>query len=320
MPRLLLLPGTDLPVDEWAPRLQDDLPGWDVDLAEDGDRAAELLADADAAVGTLTAGLLARAPGLRWLQAPQADPPADFWFDGLLEHPVVVTNFRGIYDDVIGAHAIALLLALARGLDVYASQQRGRRWQAREDVRVLHLPDATLLVVGVGGIGAGVARYAAALGMRVLGTDARRDDPPEGMAELHEAEALDQLLPRADAVVNTLPHVPSTERLFSTERFARMRRGAFYVSVGRGATTDTDALAAALADSRLGGAALDVVDPEPLPADSPLWSQERLLLTPHVATAGPDLDERRYRVVRDSCRRLEAGEELVNVVDKQSRF
>lgn len=320
MPRLVLLFGTDLPVEQWAARLREDLPEWEVDLAADDDQAAELVGGADAVLGTLTAELLARAPRLRWLQSPQADPTADFWFDELLDSPVTVTNFRGIYDDVIGAHATALLLALARGLDVYSAQQQERRWEARDDVRVLHLPGATLLVVGVGGIGQGVTRYAAALGMQVLGTDARRSDPPDGMIELRGADALDELLPRADAVVNTVPHVPATERLFSAERFGRMRRGAFYVSVGRGGTTDTDALSEALADGRLGGAALDVVDPEPLPTEHPLWRQERVILTPHVATAGPDLDERRYAVVRDNCRRLAAGDELVNVVDKESRF
>lgn len=317
---LAVLPGDQVePVDALR-RLEDDVPGWRVVAAAEGDEG-EVLASADAAFGTLTPELLARAPGLRWLQAPAANPPRGFYFPELVDAPVEVTNFRGIYDDHIGAHVMAVVLTLARRLDVYGRQQARHEWRpSGGDDDVLHLPEATALVLGVGGIGSRVAELCAAFGMQVLGMDARRSDAPAGMAELRGPDALDDLLGRADVVVSTLPETPETVGLFDAERFARMRRGAFYVSVGRGSTTRLDALVDALRSGQVGGAALDVAESEPLPTDHPLWDMPRVVITPHVAATGPHLAERRYEVLRDNARRLQEGRPLRNVVDKAAQF
>ena len=160
------------------------------------------------------AGLLARADRLRWLQAPQAAPPAGFDYPELIAHPVVITNLREIYNDHIAAHIMSFVLAFARGLHVYLPQQLRREWRpmpARERRHRPHLPEATALIVGVGGIGGEAARLAAAFGMTVIGVDERRTDKPPGVAELHRAAALDALLPRADFVILTVPHTPETE-------------------------------------------------------------------------------------------------------------
>ena len=155
---------------------------------------------------------------------------------------------------------MAFVLAFARGLQVYIPQQMRREWKKPvEDRGVVHLPEATALIVGVGGIGAETARLAAAFGMTVLATDARRTEAPPGVAELHRPEALDTLLPRADFVILTVPHTPATEGFMHRARFQRMKRSAFFINIGRGMTTKLDDLVAALNAGEIAGAALDVL-------------------------------------------------------------
>jgi len=184
----------------------------------------------------------------------------------------------------------------------------------------VHLPEATALVVGVGGIGAEVARLASAFGIRVIGIDERRTAPPLGVAELHRSAALDEQLPRADFVILTVPHTPETEGFMNRARFRRMKRTAFFINIGRGMTTRLDDLAAALQAGEIAGAGLDVFEQEPLPAEHPLWTLPGVLITPHTAGYGPYLDERRYEVFTDNCRRFLAGEPLRNLVDKSRWF
>jgi phosphoglycerate dehydrogenase-like enzyme len=259
---------------------------------------------------------------LRWLQAPQAAPPAGYYYPELIAHPVVVTNFREIFNDHISAHILAFVLAFARGLHVFIPQQLRREWKksADEDGDVIHLPEATALIVGVGGIGGETARLLGAFGVTVLATDARRTTAPEGVTELHRSEALDELLPRADFVILTVPHTPATEGFFNRGRFQRMKRTAVFINIGRGMTTKLDDLVAALKGGEIAGAALDVYEQEPLPSEHPLWTLPNVLLTPHMAGHGPYLSERRFQIVMDNCRAFATGSALRNVVDKSSWF
>jgi phosphoglycerate dehydrogenase-like enzyme len=318
---LLMLPPHTLTSRGWAARLAKALPELTVVVAEDPQQAAKVAGDAEAMFGTLPPGLLVQATRLRWLQAPQAAPPAGYYYPELIAHPVVVTNFREIYNDHIGAHIMAFVLAFARGLHVYFPQQLRRQWgPAPLDTGVIHLPEATALIVGLGGIGAEAARLAAAFGMRVIGVDARRREAPPGVAELHGADALDTLLPRADFVIVTVPHTPQTEGFMHRARFQRMKRSAFFINIGRGMTTRLDDLVQALRAGEIAGAALDVFEQEPLPADHPLWTTPGVLLTPHTAGYGPYLDERRFEILLDNCRRFLGGQPLRNVVDKAHWF
>ncbi len=318
---LLMLPPQTSTTREWAQRLAAAQPELSVIVAESESAAAAAVARADAAFGTVSPSLLRVAEKLRWIQAPQAAPPAGWYYPELIAHPAVVTNFREIFNDHIGAHVMAFVLAFARGLHRYLPQQLQREWRpAPHDTGVIHLPEASMLIVGVGGIGAETARLAAAFGMNVIGVDARRRDAPPGVAELHQPTALDSLLPRADFVVLTIPHTPSTEGLMNRARFQLMKRSAFLINIGRGMTTRLDDLVAALDAGEIAGAALDVFEQEPLPADHPLWTTPGVLITPHTAGYGPYLDERRYDILSDNCRRFASGEPLRNVVDKSSWF
>ncbi|HEV8474771.1 MAG TPA: NAD(P)-dependent oxidoreductase, partial [Methylomirabilota bacterium] len=256
MPTLLMLPPQTATTRDWAVRVARDFPALSVVVAESEADAARAIVDADCAFGVMPPAVLAKAGRLRWLQAPQAAPPAGYYYPALVQHPVVVTNFREIYNDHIGAHVMAFVLAFARDLHRYLPQQTRRQWApAPLDTGIVHLPEATALVVGVGGIGAEVARLAAAFGMRVLGVDARRRDAPPGVAELHPADALDALLPRADFVILTVPHTPATEGFMHRARLQRMKRTAFFINIGRGKTTRLDDLVAALRAGEIAGAA-----------------------------------------------------------------
>jgi phosphoglycerate dehydrogenase-like enzyme len=319
----LMLPPQGDKTRDWARRLAETNPELEIIAPETMEGAEQAIAGAEGAYGTIPPALLARAEKLRWLQAPQAAPPAGFYYRELIEHPVAITNFREIYNDHIAAHIMSFVLAFARGLHVYLPQQLRREWRpsGREsDDVVVHLPEATALIVGVGGIGSETARLAHAFGMTVIGVDERRTDKPPGVAELHRAADLDQLLPRADFVILTVPHTPETEGFMNRERFRRMKKSAFFINIGRGMTTRLDDLVAALKAGEIAGAGLDVFEQEPLPADHPLWTLPGVLITPHTAGHGPYLDERRYEVLADNCRRFVAGRNLRNVVDKSRWF
>jgi phosphoglycerate dehydrogenase-like enzyme len=319
--KFVMLPPQSEVTRGWGRKLAEALPEVRVVLAEDQATAEREIVDAEAAFGHLPREVLEKAKRLRWLQAPQAAPAAGYYYPELIQHPLTVTNFREIFNDHISAHIMAFVLAFARGLHVYIPQQLRREWKkSRENSGVVHLPEATALIVGVGGIGAETARLAAAFGMTVLATDARRTTAPAGVAELHKPEALDALLPRADFVILTVPHTPATEGFMHRARFQRMKRSAFFINIGRGMTTKLDDLVAALRAGEVAGAALDVFEQEPLPAEHPLWTMPNVLLTPHMAGWGPYLDDRRYQIMIDNCRAFLDGKPLRNVVEKSSWF
>jgi phosphoglycerate dehydrogenase-like enzyme len=170
-------------------------------------------------------------------------------------------------------------------------------------------------VIGLGSIGTEVARRSAALGATVLAVRRRPSETPPFVTELAGEDGIDRLLPRCDYVVLALPATRRTQRVLSAERLGLMKRGSFVVNIGRGALIDQDALIAALADGRLGGAGLDVSTPEPLPADSPLWQMPNVIITPHASGSSPTNDDRRFEIFAANLRRFAAGEPLENLVD-----
>jgi phosphoglycerate dehydrogenase-like enzyme len=321
MPTFVFLPPQTDTTRHWAATLAQQVPELHVVIADSPESAAQDLAHAHAAFGTLTPELLSTARELAWLQAPAIAPPAGYYFPELVQHPVVVTNFRGIFNEHIAAHIMAFVLAFARGLHRYFPRQMQHVWRPDPlDTGVVHLPSATALIVGVGGIGAETALKCAAFGMRVIGVDARREDCPEGVAELHTPERLNDLLPTADFVILTIPHTPETEGLMNAERFGRMKPSAFFINIGRGKTTRLHDLVAALSSGKLAGAGLDVFEEEPLPSNHPLWSAPNVLITPHTAGFGPYLDDRRLAIIVENAGRFVRNEPLLNVVDKSLWF
>src|SRR5262245_15224124 len=294
--KMVFLPPAGERARELAGQVARAVPDARVVVAESEADAGREIVDAEAAFGSISPAVLRRAERLRWLQAPAAAPAAGYYHADLIAHPVTVTNLRGIFNDRIPAQIMAYLLSFARGFHVYSRQQARKEWRPLTNADVVPLPEATALIVGVGGIGAETARLCAAFGLRVLGVDARREDTPAGVAEMHRPEALDRLLGQADFVILTVPHTPETEGFFDASKLRLMKPSAYFINIGRGKTTRLDDLNAALRDGTIAGAGLDVYEIEPLPADHPLWEAPNTILTPHAADRGPHLDARRVEV------------------------
>ena len=297
--------------------------GVDLEIVVCGDRAkaVQALATAAGAYGTMDAELLTAAPQLEWLACPAAGPHPSFYFPELIASDVTVTNMRGVYSDHISVHIMSYILAFARSLHVYVPQQLRGEWRSEgEGGPAIHLPETTALIIGVGGIGAATAVHCAHFGMRVVGIDPRGIEAPDGVAELHHPDALDEHLGQADFVIMTAPQTPSTQGLVDSGFFARMKGTAIFINIGRGANVLLNDLDRALRDGRIAGAALDVFETEPLPAEHPLWQAPNFLMTPHVAAAGPSVNERRIELLAENCRRFAAGDQLLNAVDKENWY
>ena len=192
-----------------------------------------------------------------------------------------LTNSRGAYDDALTEHLLALGFALTRRIDVAVRAMTDARWGDTgepNDVRGM-----TVGVVGLGSIGSRYAAVMHGLGARVLGWKRRPIDPPDGVESVcYGPDGLDEIVGQSDLVAICLPGTDETRRLFDAARIARIKPGATLLNIGRGYIVDTDALVAALESGHLAGAGLDVTDPEPLPGDSPLWSMDNVVITPHT--------------------------------------
>jgi phosphoglycerate dehydrogenase-like enzyme len=309
----------------------------DVVNAADEAEAERALVDADAFFGKITPRLLAAARRLRWVQAPTVSLE-HYVFPELVAHPCVLTNMRGLFSDVIADQVFGYLLCFARNLHVYLRNQLQARWEPvggeaeRANFaagpgtvsaidRAHHgLAGAVLGIVGLGGIGAEVARRGLAFGMRVLAVDPVQEHAPEGGAAVWKPERLPDLLAESDHVVIAAPHTPQTYKLFRRPQFQQMKRSAYLINVGRGVIVDLADLTEALQAGTIAGAALDVFETEPLPAEHPLWRLSNVILTPHIAGFAPCIAERHLEVLLDNVRRFQRGEPLRNVADKTRWF
>ncbi len=320
MPTFLMLPPIDAEQRAWAERLNADCPELDVKVVEDEAELPQALSSADAGYGWVPPNLLPFAKNLKWMQNPMAGPPPTYYYRELVEHPVVVTNPRGIYSDHIAHHILMYMLALSRGLPYYLDAQRKSRWDNRARRRgYVDIANSTVLINGVGGIGAETGRLCLAMGAKVVGLDPRCEQPVD--FEVSPPEALDDLLPSADFVVTTVPHTHDTEFMWHRERFESMKPSAYFINIGRGMTAKLDDLVDVLQKREIAGAGLDVFEIEPLPDDHPLWQCENVIITPHVAVAdAANISERRYELLLDNAKRFITNEPLRNVVNKALRY
>jgi phosphoglycerate dehydrogenase-like enzyme len=299
--------------------------------AQDENQAVAEVADADALFGSLTPAMLKSARKLRWTQSPTASMEK-YLFPELVDSPVIVTNMRGIFSDVIADHVFGFILCFAKNFHIYIRQQMEGVWRVlgREagelpgyggpgevhpsDRAAITLGDCTLGIIGLGGIGAETARRGLAFSMRVVAVDPRAADAPNGVTLLKN---LDDLLAQSDFVVIAAPHTPETYKLIKRPQLRQMKRTAYLINVGRGVIVDLADLTAALQAGEIAGAGLDVFEIEPLPADHPLWRMPNVIITPHTAAASPRIAERHLETLLDNLRRFVAGEPLRNVVDKK---
>ena len=305
----------------FAEAMRKAVPNLEINHCSNRQEALAALPGADACFGTLDPELLTAGTNLKWLAAPAAGPPKGYYFNELIRSDVVVTNFRGIFNDHISTHIMAFILVFSREMHQYFRDQFEGRWQEGGESRTsTYLPESTALIIGVGGIGGETARHCKHWGMKVIGVDPRVTTAPDGVDELHRPEDLESLLPSADFVILTAPQTPSTEGLFNSAKFERMKQSAFFINIGRGSNVVLADLDRALRENQIAGAALDVFEEEPLPKEHPLWTAPNFLMTPHVAASGPHLHGRRVALMAKNANRFADGEELVNIVDKANWF
>jgi len=269
-----------------------------------------------------TPEFLAAAPQLVWVQAQSAGVDRFVGLEAVQGGRVLLTNLRAVHGPAIADHAFAMLLALTRDLPVHLSGRADGRWDqaGSGELEPVALAGRTLLVVGLGGIGTEIAQRGHGFGMTVLATRRSSDDAPDFVSHVGRPEDLLSLLPQADVVAIAVPLTDETRGLFDAAAFAAMKPGSYLVNIARGKVVDTDALLAALQSGRLAGACLDVTDPEPLPADHPLWRLPNVVITPHVAARAQLTEDRAWELFRENLRRFDAGEPLLNAVDPSAGY
>lgn len=302
------------------------VPGARVVIAEDTATAIREVVDADAIVGfnpeICDPRIIAAARELRWLASLAAGVELCMQVPEVQARRFTLTNMRGVDSPVIAEHAIALLLALAHGLDRFAVETSRGNWNRATagPLRMQYLEGKTMLVSGLGGIGTEVARRAHGLGMKVVATRVGGSGKPDFVEHVGQPDELLALARTADAIVSAVPLTPETTGLYDARFFAALKPTAYFINVARGGSVVTDALVAALNEGRLAGAGLDVVDPEPLPPAHPLWKAPRVLLTPHISSGSDLPGEARWTVAVENLRRYARGEALLNVVDLERGF
>lgn len=272
---------------------------------------AEQLASATIMFGWPRPERMREAVRLKWFQTMWAGTEE---YDGFLPQGALFTSSSGSNSRSVAEHMLTGLMAVCRHLPSYLDSQRSHIWKDEGPMKTIL--GGTVLVAGAGNVGSAFGRLCQGLGARTIGLKRTVSGPIEGFDEVRSMDELDTLLPQADVVALALPHSSQTAGLINAERIARMKDDAILISAGRGSVLDQNALARAMTAGKLWGAALDVTDPEPLPANHPLWDVPNLLLTPHVA-GGMRLEITRRRCVemaQENLRRYLAGEKLHNLV------
>ncbi len=329
-------------------RIRRDFPQIEVEQRNSYKDVDEHIRDAEIFFGWSLRGEQVRAAKkLRWIHSTAA-AVHQLMSRELRESDIIVTNARSVHGPVVAEHAIALMFALAKRLPDALRYQQQRVW-GQEQISYGHphpseLAGSSLGLIGYGAIGAEIARRAVGLEMRVLvvrqhpekGNNAlssprRPADPSTSLTESFAARVkgprsgieilgpdhLDDIICQCDFLVLAAPVTEKTRHLVNAERLARMKPTAYLINIARGALIEEAALIDALRNRHIGGAGLDVFDHEPLPADSPLWDLDNVLITPHTAAISDHMWERHYALIQENLRRYLAGEPLLGLVDKR---
>ena len=291
---------------------------------EDESEALQQIGDADALLGTASPALMRAGKNLRWVQVYSAGVDR-YLFPEMLESSAVLTNAKVIQGPNVADQAMALLLVLSRKMHVAIRAQQQHDWrQARrriKDAGPIELAGKTALVVGYGGIGSAMGERVHGFGMKVLAVDPRPDKPyPDFVERVYLPTQLHQALARADVVMLAVPLTDETEGMMDAAAFSAMNKGALLINIARGKVVNTPDLLAALESGQVGGAGLDVTDPEPLPPDHPLWTAPNVVITPHMGGTSDMVWQRRMELLEENVARFVAGNELRNVVDKERGY
>jgi len=305
--------------------------------AESREIALLEIRNADGFYGKITPELLAASTCLEWIQSPTASLE-HYIFPELVSHSCTLTNMRGLFYDVIADHVLMYILMFCRQMPYYTRQQFKANWaplggeDARSDFSVgpgmvtamdlahSQLSDMTVGLIGLGSIGAEIASHCVKLGMAVVGVDPYCDTPPRQVEFIRGENGLALLLGKSDFVIIAAPHTPETEGMFDSMRFSQMKNTAYLINIGRGAIVPLKDLRSALETGQIQGAALDVMESEPLGVDDPLWKHPNVIITPHVAACSTRVAERHLDTLVENVKRFTNHKPLLNVVDKSRWF
>ena len=280
------------------------------------DLTAEDVRDADVIIGNIPHALVPECKKLKLLHLNMAGADG---YPGIVPEGARLTNSSGAFGLAISEHMLGMLLAVKKKLYTYYADQLHSFWT--DEGPVTSIEDAVVLSVGMGDIGGEFARKCKLLGAYTMGIRRTVREKPEWLDELHTLDELDELLPRADVVALSLPSGPASTGLMNERRLRLMKEGAVLINVGRGKAVVTDDLQRVCCEGRI-YAALDVTDPEPLPADHPIWNTPNVYITPHVSGFF-HLQQTLDRIIHigaENFRRLIAGEELLNIVDPETGY
>ena len=275
------------------------------------------LAETRVSVGRLPLDKLAKMPNLEFVQLCSAGVGI---YNTAVPRQIPLANASGAFGAGIAEHALGMVLMLMKKLHCYLDEQHNRNWS--DFGEVTSPMGAKVLVIGLGNLGREFAWRMHALGSEITAVKRTPGNAPEYVSALYTMEKLDDCLAQADVVYLALPDTAATAGLFDRQRLEKMKPGAILVNVGRGNAVDLDALCDLLEVGRLGGAALDVTDPEPLPSQHRAWGIPNLLITPHVS-GGFHLAYTHNRIVEicaDNLGRFVRGEKLENLVDRDTGY
>jgi len=276
-------------------------------------------ADADIIVGfpMMLEKVIGGAKNLKWIHSFAAGVD-QLLTPEIVSSPVLVSNSAGVHAIPIAEHIVAFMLLFTKRLYDTLRAQQNRMWQRRDDLE--ELKGKTVLIVGLGHIGRQAAQLVHCFGTHVLATNRELGNKPDFVEEVVSPDQLDEMLPRADFVVLSVPHTKETHHLFNAEKLQKMKSSAVLINIGRGGVVNENDLVSALEQKTIRGAALDVTEVEPLPSDSPLWEMENVIITPHHSSAS---GEYMRRAVERFCLNLQAfleNKPLPNLVDKKRGY
>lgn len=305
-------------------KIQNSAPDAQIEIvvAKSPEEFREQLANADIVYGPVTGKDLDHAPKLKWVQWGSAG--VDTMDAAVRSNPVVVTNMARVFAPGIAETAMGMLLGLTRGIiTLYMPQFYKREMRpvgTMKSADHMELDGRAMGIVGMGGIGAAVARKARCFGMRVVATDAKPMHKPEYVDELHDAAWFPEMVPQVDVLVGAAPLTPSTKAMFNESVFRNMKKTAYFLALSRGELLDDMALVKALKEHWIAGAGLDVFPQEPPPSEHPIFDCPNVVMTAHTSGWSEDRQVRLIDFFAQNVRRFAAKQPLMNVVDKQAGY
>lgn len=290
----------------------------EVVFARSRDEQMAQIPNVDVVLGGINRDLFLKAEQLKWVQLPSAGADS-LMFREFVESDVILTSMKGYVGVHLADHAIALLLALIRGIH---TALRNPRWETRGSIRAdsIELTGKVMGIIGLGGTGIEVARRAVAFGMEVIAVEPEDMQKPDFVREIWRPKRFHDLLECSDVVTICAPLTDETRGMFDVNAFRKMKRTAILINVTRGEITDGTALMKALEEKLIAAAGLDVTPEEPLRSDSPLWSMDNVIITPHTSGGSPARMDRLVELFCENLERFQTGKPLLAVIDKQKGY